>query len=71
MGCRRQAFTLAKGWMVMSDLVNPETITLADWDGNLFRLPRVLLEHYRVPELTVRLVRTNGHAGPYPQRPPA
>jgi hypothetical protein len=43
----------------------------ADWDGNLFRLPRVLLEHYRVPELTVRLVRTNGHAGPEPQRPAA
>jgi hypothetical protein len=52
---------------IMADLINAGTITLADWDGNLYRIPRALLEHFRIPEITVRLVQRNGHAGPYPQ----
>ncbi|HZQ37757.1 MAG TPA: hypothetical protein VFD32_17630 [Dehalococcoidia bacterium] len=46
-------------------------ITLADWDGNLYRIPRALLEHFRIPEITVRLVQRNGHAGTYPHPPKA
>ncbi len=45
----------------MANTVNSAMITLADWDGNLYCLPRALLEHFRVPEMTVRPVRTNGH----------
>ena len=55
----------------MADLINPRTITLADWDGNLYCIPRALLEHFRLPEITVRLVHRNGHAGTYPQPPKA
>ncbi len=53
----------------MAALVNPAMITLADWDGNLYRIPRALLEHYRLPDPVIRLVRSNGHEGPYPHQP--
>ncbi len=55
----------------MGDPMNSRMIILADWDGNLYRIPRALLEHYRLPEVTVRLVHHNGHEGPYPHRPEA
>ena len=53
----------------MADLRNASTVTLADWDGYLYRIPRAVLEHFRLPEITIRPVQRNGHAGPYPQPP--
>jgi len=55
----------------MGHLMDSGMITLADWDGNLYRIPRALLEHFRIPEITVRLVQRNGHAGTYPHPPKA
>jgi hypothetical protein len=44
----------------MGDLTNSRMITIADWDGNLYRIPRALLEHYRLPEVTSVWSTTTG-----------